>query len=112
MKADGESSEDCNEEKRSANLNGCLTGVGREEPDLGKRKGEDRKANRGLFAWTRTVELERVCVRVVVPTDFKAAFEADSLENIVDPGGLGRERTWETGCRPKSQSRLDPEWSA
>ena len=32
---------------------------------------------------TRTVELGRECVRVVVPTDLKAAFEADSLENIV-----------------------------
>jgi hypothetical protein len=35
------------------------------------------------FAWTRTVELEVEGVRVVVPTDFKAIFEADNLENIV-----------------------------
>jgi hypothetical protein len=35
------------------------------------------------FVWTLTVELEGEGVRAAVPTDFKAAFEADSLENIV-----------------------------
>jgi len=32
--------------------------------------------------WARTVGLGKEGVRVAVPTDFRAAFEVDSLENI------------------------------
>jgi hypothetical protein len=45
------------------------------------------------FVWTLTVELEGEGVRAAVPTDFKAAFEADSLENIVDFRKM-RRRGW------------------
>jgi hypothetical protein len=57
--------------------------------------------------WTRTVELGREGIRAAVATGFKAAFEADSLENIV----VFRGRKW-LGVDQKAKGRLDPEWSA
>jgi len=39
-------------------------------------------------------------VRAAIPTDFKAVFEADSLENIVV---LEDKEKRVAGCKPKSQ---------
>lgn len=46
------------------------------------------------FSRILTVELEGEGVRAAVPTDFKAAFELDSLENIVVFLGGGDEAGW------------------
>jgi len=62
------------------------------------------------FVWARTVELWREGVCLAVPTDFKAALEADSLENILGFWTM-RRRGWLAVDR-KAKDRLDPEWSA
>jgi hypothetical protein len=89
----------------STDLNSGLASVGREEPHLEKWKCEDLDSY-ARFVWTRTVELGREGARVAVPTDFKAAFEADTLENIVVFGGGGGDG-WLQTEKPKPLS--DPE---
>ena len=53
---------------------------------------------------TRTLELGKEGVRAAVPTDFKkAAFEADSLENIAASVGRGEGDGWMYQCMPKTK---------